>query len=259
MCYGVKARTEMSLRIAKSRGDQVAMLALSRLLSPFPELDLHFANGFTHPRLVVYTSDRPTEPQLMEWGLVPAWVKDTAQRDQLWNRTLLARWETLFEKPAFRTAARQGRCLVFVECFYEHHHLGKRAYPCFIRLKEREHFALAALWECWPGGADGAAQLTFSIVTTAANPRMRQVHNKPGPEGARMPLILTEEEESLWLAPCTSAADEAALRRSIGPCPADALEGWTVKPLLGKHGNTNNGSASEPFTYPELQLVDPFV
>ncbi|MBK8582939.1 MAG: SOS response-associated peptidase [Flavobacteriales bacterium] len=257
MCYGVKARTEMSLRIAKSRGNKEAVEHLTQLLAPFPELDLHYANAFTHPKLVVYTSDLPEEPQLMTWGLTPSWVKDAGQRDKLWNQTLNARGETIFEKPAFRSAAKKGRCLVFVEGFYEHHHFGKRTYPYFIRLKHRDHFALAGLWESWHGEEAGPRELTFSIVTTEGNDLLARIHNNPKLKGPRMPVILTEEEEAQWLSPFQDPKDEQALLKLIKPYPADAMEAHTVRPLLGKEGLGNTEKASEQFEYPELLLADP--
>lgn len=258
MCYGVKARTEMSLRIAKSRGDAAAAERLAQLLSPFPEFDLHFANAFDHPRLVLYTEASPREPELFTWGLVPGWVKDDAQRVQLWNRTLNARGETIFDKPAFRAAARQRRAIVYVEGFYEHFHFGKKAYPHFIRLQDREEFALAALWEEWTDKAGGAVWRTFSIVTTEANALMRRIHNKPGSEGPRMPLILAEGEEEQWLAPLHAASDEAALKALIKPFPEEVMLAWSVRPLLGKEGMGNRPGASDPFECPELLLGGPF-
>ena len=257
MCYGVKARTEMSLRIAKSRGNTAAAERLAQLLNPFPEFDHHFANGFAHPGMVVYTDAAPRDPQLSFWGLVPAWVKDDAQRKQLWNQTLLARGETMFDKPAFRTSAMGKRAIVHVEGFYEHHHFGKRTYPYFIRLRDRDHFALAALWEQWKDRESGEVLHTFSIVTTEADELMRRIHNNPKAEGPRMPLILTEEEEEQWLAPIASPADEAAINALIKPYPADAVLAHSVRPLLGKAGSCNVPVARAPFEYPELQLAGP--
>ena len=257
MCYGVKARTEMSLRIAKSRGNTVAAERLAQLLNPFPEFDHHFANGFDHPQMVVYTDTAPREPQLSIWGLVPSWVKDDAQRKQLWNHTLLARGETMFDKPAFRTSAKSKRAIVHVEGFYEHHHFGKRTYPYFIQLRDRDHFALAALWEQWKDHESGELLHTFSIVTTEADELMRRIHNNPKANGPRMPLILTEEEENQWLAPIGSPADETAIKALIKPYPADALLAYPVRPLLGKAGAGNSPTASVAFEYPELLLADP--
>lgn len=257
MCYGVKARTEMSLRIAKSRGNAQAAERLARLLQPFPELDLHFANAFTHPRLVVYTGAAPNDPQLAIWGLVPAWTKSDSQRLQLWNQTLNARGESIFEKPAFRDSARSKRCLVHIEGFYEHHHFGRKTYPYFIRVKDRAHFALAGLWEQWTDPVTREPQLTFSIVTTEANDLLKRIHNNPKIAGPRMPVILTEEEEGLWLAPIKSAADAEAITRLIRPYPSDAMIAHPVKALLGNEGVGNAPGASEPVDYPELALADP--
>ena len=259
MCYGVKARTEMSLRIAKSRGNMEAVRKLTELLDPYPELDLHFANAFTHPRLVIYTNDAPHDPQLSLWGLVPAWTKDRAQATAMWNRTLNARGETIFEKPSFRVSAQGKRCLVHVEGFYEHHHFDKRAVPYFIHLKDRAHFAMAGLWEEWTDRENGERLSTFSIVTTSANELLQKIHNKTGSEGSRMPLILTEEEEAQWLAPVNGPADEAALQALIRPYPADAMAAHAVRPLLGKEGMGNAEGASEAFEYPELALADPLL
>lgn len=257
MCYGVQARKEMTLRIAKTRGDRAAVERLERELALDPALDLHFANAFDHPRLVLYTGDAPREPQLFTWGLVPGWVKGDAQRVELWNRTLNARGETIFDKPAFRAAARQRRAIVHVEGFYEHFHFGKKAYPHFIRLKDREAFALAALWEEWTDRESNTLWRTFSIVTTEANGLMRRIHNKPGSEGPRMPLILADGEEEHWLAPLHSTNEEAALKALIKPFPEDAMQAWSVRPLLGKEGMGNQPGASEACEWPELLLGGP--
>ena len=258
MCYGVKARTEMALRIAKSRGNAEAAEKLTYLLNPFPEFDLHYGNGFTHPSVVIYTDAAPRDPQLSIWGLVPAWIKDNAQRKQLWDQTLNARGETIFEKPAFRSSAARKRCLVFVEGFFEHHHFGKRTYPYFIQLKDRTHFALAGLWEVWKDPDTGEGIHTFSIVTTDGNDLMRRIHNNPKVEGPRMPVILTEEEEDKWLAPINGPADEAAIQTLIRPYRSGEMIAHSVRPLLGKEGMGNSEGASDPFSYPELALADPF-
>ncbi|MEZ4805855.1 MAG: SOS response-associated peptidase [Flavobacteriales bacterium] len=255
MCYGVKARTEMALHIAKTRGDAEAVEKLKKLLHPYPHFDLHFANGFTHPQLVIYTDAAPHDPQLMHWGLVPGWVKDAHQADELQDRTLIARGETMCERPAFRHAAAHQRCLVFVEGYYEHHHFGKRTYPYFIHLKDRPQFALAGLWERWTDKATGAERLTFSIVTTAPNELMRRIHNNPKVKGPRMPAILTPEEEALWLAP--GPIDTATIEALLKPYPDEAMTAHPVAPLLGREGRGNTAEASAEYFYPELVLADP--
>lgn len=255
MCYGVQARREMALHMARSRGGAGAAEQLKMLLEGHPEADRYFANAFDHPQLVVYTDSAPREPQLFTWGLVPHWVKDEAGRNKRWNQTLNARGETMFERPAFRAAARHRRALLFVDGFFEHFHFAKRAWPYFIRPADGGCFALAALWESWHHG--GRELHSFAIVTCAANALMRRIHNNPGAEGPRMPLVLAEGEQEQWLAPLRGAADEDALRALVRPCPADAMQACSVRPLLGKAGIGNSPLAGEPFDHPELALVDP--
>ena len=256
MCYGVKARTEMALNIARSRGDQPAVDRLQRLLQPKGVVEHWFANGFDHPELVLYTDGSPNEPRLLSWGLVPTWFKDLGELARFRKQTLNARGETMFDKPAFRSAAEQRRAILFVEGYYEHYHLGGRAYPFFIHLKGGAPFALAALWEEWVHPS-GDALCTFSIVTTEANALMARIHNKPGPTGPRMPVVLGEREQEVWLSPVRGPGDRAALADLVKPWPADAMEAHAVRPLLGKNAWGDRAGASDPFEYPELLLGGP--
>ncbi|MFO7719874.1 MAG: SOS response-associated peptidase family protein [Gillisia sp.] len=51
------------------------------------------------------------------------------QLKELWNKTLNARGETIFEKPSFRESANHNRCLIYINGFYEHHHLDGKTFP----------------------------------------------------------------------------------------------------------------------------------
>ena len=64
-----------------------------------------FVNGFQHPRQPVVTADRVT---LMQWGLIPGWMKSNAKPFDNLN----ARQETVAEKPMFRDAVMHRRCIV---------------------------------------------------------------------------------------------------------------------------------------------------
>ncbi|UCC64700.1 MAG: SOS response-associated peptidase, partial [Anaerolineae bacterium] len=55
------------------------------------------------------------ELAMLRWGLIPFWAKDP----KISARMINARSETVAEKPAFRAAFRQRRCLVLADGFYE--------------------------------------------------------------------------------------------------------------------------------------------
>ncbi len=51
----------------------------------------------------------------MRWGLIPFWAKD----EEIGNRMINARAETVREKPSFRNSLKRKRCLVLADFFYE--------------------------------------------------------------------------------------------------------------------------------------------
>ncbi|MGB5555280.1 MAG: SOS response-associated peptidase family protein, partial [Flavobacteriaceae bacterium] len=129
MCYDIKAGLEAQLKRAKRDGDVHGVAEIMEKLVPLTDLPLHHASGFSHPELLIYTDRSPNFPEVATWGLVPHWVHDEAQLKKTWNNTLNARGETIFEKPSFRDSAKQHRCLVFVDGFFEHHHFKGKTYP----------------------------------------------------------------------------------------------------------------------------------
>ena len=64
--------------------------------------------------------------------------------------------------------------------------LGNVKQPVRIRLKSREPFGLAGLWEHWTSPAKEEV-LTCTIITTVANELIQAVHD-------RMPVILNRED-----------------------------------------------------------------
>jgi len=51
----------------------------------------------------------------MRWGLIPFWAKD----EDIGNRMINARAETVREKPSFRHSLKRKRWLVLANVFYE--------------------------------------------------------------------------------------------------------------------------------------------
>ena len=52
---------------------------------------------------------------MAHWGLIPAWAKEPKPGFSTFN----ARAETVADKPTFRHAFRQGRCLIPADGYYE--------------------------------------------------------------------------------------------------------------------------------------------
>ncbi len=137
--------------------------------------------------VVRVSKDGAREMAMLRWGLVPAWSKDIGVGTKMIN----ARGESVAEKPAFRDAMAQRRCLVPASGFFEWRGMPGRKQPFAITVPDRPLFAFAGLWERWRP-RDGEPVETFTIVTTDANDAVAPVHD-------RMPVILPKETEDAWL------------------------------------------------------------
>lgn len=252
MCYDIKANLEAQLTRAQRAGDLQAVEEIWEQLAPLTDLPLHHTSGFSHPELLIYTDRSPNFPEVATWGLVPQWVRDRDQLKKTWNNTLNARGETIFEKPSFRTSAKNNRCIIYINGFYEHHHYEGKTYPFFIHHKENKPLALAGLWSEWEDPETGGAMNTFTIVTTEGNSLLAKIHNNPKLKGPRMPLILPEELENKWLVPLNDALDVESLKALIQSYPEEELTAYTVNRLRGKEYQGNVASISEKVHYTEL-------
>lgn len=252
MCYDIKASLEAQLKRAERRGDAEAAEQIREQLLPLTDLPLYHASGFSHPKMFIYTETSPHYPVVATWGLVPHWVRDREQGRKLWNKTLNARGETIFEKPSFRKAAHDNRCLIYVDGFYEHHHHKGGTYPYYIHRRDGKPMVFAGLYNDWADPETGEVHTTFSIVTTEGNPMMARIHNNPKLAGPRMPLILPEALADEWLAPLEDELDQKALQDLIRSFPQGELAAHTVARLRGKEYAGNIPGISEEVRYQEL-------
>ncbi len=159
---------------------------------------------------------------LLRWGLIPSWAKDMG----IGARMINARAETVPEKPAFRSAFRQRRCLVVADGFYEWQKQPRGPkQPYFITVAGDRPFAFSGLWERWnaPGGP---VVETCAIITAKANDLLRPIHD-------RMPVILTPEAFDLWLD--TSLPLETA-RSLLQPFEGE----MTASPVTPRVNNVRN-------------------
>jgi putative SOS response-associated peptidase YedK len=157
------------------------------------------------------------------WGLVPGWASDPS----VGNRMINARAETLSRRPAFEESFRKRRCLVPADGFYEWRKAAGLRVPLRFMLKGEELFAFAGLWDVW-APKSGPPLHTFTIITTTPNELVAPVHD-------RMPALVREEDEELWLDPAVD--DEAHLARVLAPYPADRMEAYEVSPRLNSPEN----------------------
>ena len=165
------------------------------------------------------------EAVMMEWGLVPHWVKDMKAARHLIN----ARAETLAERPAFRGLLNSRRCLVPASGFYEWTKDGGKKTPFYIRLRDEPVFAFAGLYDVWHTPL-GEGYATYTIITTGPNDLVSPIHN-------RMPAILRREDEDQWVSgESLSAADLTGI---LAPHPAGGMEAYPVLPLVNNPGNND--------------------
>ncbi|NVK82850.1 MAG: SOS response-associated peptidase [Cytophagia bacterium] len=227
-------------RLRRERGDEF-----------LNEVEFFWTSGFNHQKLPVITSDDPEELQFFEWGLIPFWVKDDSQAIEISNKTLNARSETIFQKPSFRDAAKNRRCLVVVSGYYEHHWVdksGKTKIPYFIKRKDSAPIYLAGLWDKWINKDTGEEIKTVSIVTTKANSMLSKIHNRK-PDDPRMLSILTGSSKYSWLTPIEDNSDIDFLVNLCQPISDDYLESYPVAQLRGKNGIGNVHEASMRHSY----------
>jgi putative SOS response-associated peptidase YedK len=95
----------------------------------------------TDPLPVVRYDEKVHERSLdiMRCGLVPFWAKDI----KVGFANINAKAEGIENRPAFREAFRQRRCLVPVDNFYEWKNTGTGKHPYAIALADRQMMALA--------------------------------------------------------------------------------------------------------------------
>ncbi len=158
--------------------------------------------------------------EMLRWGLVPSWADDPG----IGARMINARSETAPEKPSFRRAFRDRRCLIPADGFYEWKRENGGKQPYYFRMQGGRPFAFAGLWESWT--KDGEIS-SCAILTTAANEVVAGIHD-------RMPVILPSRHYEAWLDP---EAERDELTDLLVPYPGDDLETYPVSRFVNSPGN----------------------
>jgi putative SOS response-associated peptidase YedK len=163
--------------------------------------------------------------QIVKWGLVPFWVRDTRSHKPFIN----ARVETVIEKPSFKSSLAKKRCIIPADGFYEWKTVEGKKQPIRIRLPGDQLFGFAGLYDDWQS-ADGSVNLrTCAIITVPGNEAMSEIHG-------RMPAILTPEGESIWLDP--EQKDTKILAQYLEPYKGE-IETFAVSPIVNSVKNNS--------------------
>jgi putative SOS response-associated peptidase YedK len=158
----------------------------------------------------------------VRWGLIPSWAEDASIGYKLIN----ARSETVADKPSFRAAFRQRRCLVPASGFFEWRANGKTKQPFYIHQRDGLPLAIAALWERWKA-PEGQPVESCTLLTTEANQTLRPLHQ-------RMPVFLAQADHTCWFEPSAKPADLLPLLR---PYSAEELVAYAVSSQVNNPRN----------------------
>jgi putative SOS response-associated peptidase YedK len=155
--------------------------------------------GHSFPEHPIVYRDRESGKivlHLMEWGVIPFYVKEEKgflrQRASMLN----TRSERILDdEKSYWYKIRNRRCLIPVTGVYEHRAVTgwKKKVPYFITLKDQPLFFLPGLYSVadLPDLQTGEIikRFTFSLITRDGNDLMKKIHND-GDNRGRMPLFL---------------------------------------------------------------------
>lgn len=216
--------------------------AMARLFEAEPSNDLPEVPNYNvcpTNRIAAVTADdgrRLYRP--MRWGFIPRWYKAPNDGPLLIN----ARSETIAEKPAFRDAVRERRCIVPARGFYEWDRIETGTpLPYYVTRSDGAPMAFAAIWQDWGQGEE--RQPTVAVVTCAANGDMARIHD-------RLPVILDPADWPLWLGEAGKGA-----ARLMEPVPDGTLS--MVRVATAVNSNKARGEALIVPLDPEAEPVNP--
>jgi len=119
------------------------------------------------------------------WGLLPFWSKKP-------EGFINARVETIIEKPAFKDAFKNRRCVIPADGFYEWTGSKAPKQPYWFHLPQTETFLFAGLFEESRSKDREGILTSFTILTTAAGGTVKPYHQ-------RMPIIISPKIAKDWV------------------------------------------------------------
>ncbi len=98
--------------------------------------------------------------------------------------------------------------------------------------------AMAGLYDMWKGPY-GEPLLTYTVITTEASPSIRALHE-------RMPVILSREDEEVWLDPrMNNIRETEQLLSLLRPYPDTRISAYRVGRGVGSWASPNAGPAND--------------
>lgn len=155
--------------------------------------NIFIKKGDIFPSDVVPVITQDKEFRMMKWGY------------PIRRIVINAKSETVMDKPFFKKSVYRKRCIIPANSFYEWKGEKGNKRKFRIAVKNTELFSMAGLYDTFIDN-NGKEYEAFVIITAAANQEMSGVHD-------RMPVILTKEEENIWL----ESNDKATIEKLMNP------------------------------------------
>ena len=188
----------------------------------------------TAPILVVRSDGGERLASVMSWGFT---FRSRSGGGSPSRPLFNARSETLSQRPAFRAAFAERRCLIPANGFYEWRSDGGKKTPTWIHREDEQPFAFAGIYNIRPNEA-------ASVITCAPNGLMSPIHN-------RMPVIISDDQYDDWLDP---DAEIGALSELLTPREWPAMTAWDVSNAVNRAG-TDGPQLTERTDTPAPRLL----
>ncbi len=173
--------------------------------------------------LPVITNENPQGFSHFYWGISPQWAKNRRISQKLIN----APQEQLLEKPSYRRALSQSRCVIPADGFYAWKTIGKKSkVPHRIMLSNGEVFYMAGLWQEYQEES-GEVVHTFMVITTEANSAVQEIC-------PTMPAIIDKNKLDQWLQEQIEPEAALALLSRVG---SEVVASYTVSPHINSLQN----------------------
>jgi putative SOS response-associated peptidase YedK len=169
--------------------------------SPAQSIPLNWNIAPTNPIYIVRSplkeqSQCKKDLAIVSWGLIAPWLTDTAEAKTSQSRAINARSEGVHEKPTFKDAFKQRRCLVPAQGYYEWatalgRYKPKQAF--YISSRDGAQLSIAGIWSSWRA-PNGEVIESASIITQEAQGELATIHS-------RMPVFMPHDRWDAWLDP----------------------------------------------------------